>query len=104
MIYHFHIAHADVPTVQNSGHAALAREECVQACWRLSEMLRRFCQSVQHLGIRFAACEPDDQGLRIWLDTHLDGRSVHNLAESFLSEVNRGTPGLKLALTQGQGA
>lgn len=105
VVYSYRVAHLE--TGRNEEHkrdsAALSSVQLLRAYTDTAEAFNRFFRSLPIFGASCRAAEPTTAGLDITLDTSLDKLSVQNIVSSFLSDMNKSTPGLFLTATRDYG-
>lgn len=96
MIHSFHIKHIERQQGQRADSPRLNSAALAAAYKRLGDRLEQYFRVLPLLFVNAKATEPTAEGLEIWVDSHLDERSVRNLVTSIASDMNEETPGLSL--------
>lgn len=98
MIYKYRVAHKCTASSHGSREGASSTDArlILQGHALFHRRLLDYFRSLPQLFSDVRASDPTQEGVDVYVDSHLDTRSVENLVTSLLSDVNHEHPGLHL--------
>lgn len=103
MIHRYHIHHEKKPLAVTSfaPETPLSEEALGSAYRRFGARVEQYFRSLPELFIGARTIATANEGIDVWLDSHLDQATVENLVTSLVRDMNLETAGLHLLTTLG---